>query len=79
MERRKVKLDLNNIDEVTAFVSDMNSFGSDINGYSDSITIDVKSYLSVLGLGRREFYVEIITPREEEMERFREVIKRYEI
>ncbi len=79
MERRKVDLDLNNIDEVTAFVSDMNSFHSDINGYSDSITIDVKSYLSVLGMGRKQFYVEIITASQEEMDRFREVIKKYEV
>lgn len=79
MERRKVNLDLNNIDEVTAFVSDMNSFHSDVNGYSDNIVIDVKSYLSVFGLGRSEFYVEIITASEKEMDRFREVIKKYEI
>ena len=79
MERRKVRINPHDIDEVTSFVSDMNSFHSDVNGYSDNIVIDVKSYLSVFGLGRSEFYVEIITANEKEMDRFREVIKKYEI
>lgn len=79
MERRKVRINPHDIDEVTAFVTDMNSFHSDVNGYSDNIVIDVKSYLSVFGLGRSEFYVEIITASQEEMDRFREVIKKYEV
>lgn len=75
----KIRLDLDDPDIFKGFSTDMNSFHSDIDARYGSIHLDAKSLLAIVALGKPEFYVTLISEDEDEILRFREVIKKYEI
>lgn len=57
----------------------MNSFKSDIDARYGSVHLDAKSLLAIVALGKPDFYVTLISEDEDEILRFREVVKKYEI
>ena len=79
MEPVRVRLNLDDPDVFKSFSSDMNSFRSDIDAFSGSISLDAKSLLAIVSLGKPEFSVAIVSADPDEIRRFREVIRKYEI
>lgn len=75
----KIHIDLNDPDIFKEFSSDMNSFKSDIDARYGSVHLDAKSLLAIVALGKPDFYVTLISEDEDEILRFREVVKKYEI
>lgn len=76
---KKVRVDLERIDFIEEFIQDMNSFRSDINAMYGTINIDAKSFLAIVALGKPEFYIALISSDPEEVDRFCEVVNKYEI
>lgn len=75
----RIRLDLDDPDIFKNFSSDMNSFKSDIDAKAGSIHVDAKSLLAIVALGKPDFCVTLISEDEDEILRFREVVKKYEI
>lgn len=78
----KIKIRLNNIDNVKKFVSIANSFQSDIDVFSNAFMnmIDGKSILGVLSLDiSKNMYVRIISNDENEIKRFEEEMEEFKI
>lgn len=75
----KIHIDLDDPDIFKEFSSDMNSFKSDIDARYGSVHLDAKSLLAIVALGKPDFYVTLISEDEDEILRFREVVKKYEI
>lgn len=75
----KIRLDLNDPDIYKEFSGDMNSFKSDIDAKVGSIHVDAKSLLAVVALGQTDLEVSIVSADEDEIRRFCEVMKKYEI
>lgn len=75
----KIRIDLDDPDIFKEFSSDMNSFKSDIDARYGSVHLDAKSLLAIVALGKPDFYVTLISEDEDEILRFREVVKKYEI
>lgn len=74
----KIRLELDDPDIFKEFSADMNSFSSDIDARYGSVHLDAKSLLAIVALGKPEFYVTLLSNDEDEINRFREVVKRYE-
>lgn len=75
----KIRLELDDPDIFKEFSADMNSFSSDIDARYGSVHLDAKSLLAIVALGKPEFYVTLLSNDEDEIRRFCEVIKKYEI
>ena len=75
----KIRLELDDPDIFKEFSADMNSFRSDIDARYGSVHLDAKSLLAIVALGKPEFYVTLLSDNEDEIRRFCEVIKKYEI
>lgn len=75
----KIHIDLDDPDIFKEFSSDMNSFKSDIDARYGSVHLDAKSLLAIVALGKPDFYVTLISEDEDEILRFREVVKKYEV
>ena len=75
----KIRLEMDDPDIFKEFSADMNSFRSDIDVRYGSVHLDAKSLLAIVALGKPEFYVTLISNDPEEIVRFREVVKKYEI
>ena len=75
----KIRLELDDPDIYKEFSADMNSFSSDIDARYGSVHLDAKSLLAIVALGKPEFYVTLLSNDEDEIRRFCEVIKKYEI
>lgn len=75
----KIHIDLDDPDIFKEFSSDMNSFKSDIDARYGSVHLDAKSLLAIVALGKPEFYVTLLSDDTEEIARFCEVVKKYEI
>ena len=75
----KIRLELDDPDIFKEFSADMNSFSSDIDARYGSVHLDAKSLLAIVALGKPEFYVTLLSSDEDEIRRFCEVIKKYEI
>ena len=76
---KKVKVDLEQIDFLEEFIKDMNSFRSDIDAKVGSVYVDAKSFLAIVALNKSIFEVIINSDDEDEINRFEEVIEKYEI
>lgn len=74
----RIKLELDDPDIFKEFSADMNSFSSDVDARYGSIHLDAKSLLAIVALGKPEFYVTLISNDEDEIAKFREVVKKYE-
>lgn len=75
----RIRLNMDDPDIFKEFSTDMNSFRSDIDAKSGSVHVDAKSLLAIVALGKPEFEVAIVSSDEDEVRRFREVIKKYEV
>ena len=75
----KIRLEMDDPDIFKEFSADMNSFRSDIDARYGSVHLDAKSLLAIVALGKPEFYVTLLSDNEDEIRRFCEVIKKYEI
>ena len=75
----KIRLDMDDPDVFKEFSGDMNSFHSDIDAVCGSIHVDAKSLLAIVALGKPEFDISIVSADEEEVRRFYEVVKKYEV
>lgn len=68
-----------NITDVDSFCKDVNTFKADINAGEGNRVIDPKSLLSIMTLDLlKKIRVEIITDDEYEINRFRELLNKYE-
>ena len=75
----RIRLNMDDPDIFKEFSTDMNSFRSDIDAKSGSVHVDAKSLLAIVALGKPDFYVTLISEDEDEILRFREVVKKYEV
>ena len=75
----KIHIDLDDPDIFKEFSSLMNSFSSDIDARYGSVHLDAKSLLAIVALGKPDFYVTLLSDDADEINRFREEIKKYEI
>ena len=74
----KIRLELDDPDIFKEFSADMNSFSSDIDARYGSVHLDAKSLLAIVALGKPEFYVTLLSNDQDEINRFYEVVKKYE-
>lgn len=71
MELKKIKINLNHIDDVNKFIKVVRSFASDIDIIADRACLDAKSYLGVRSLDlSQNVFVRIISDDIEECEKF---------
>lgn len=75
----KIHIDLDDPDIFKEFSSDMNSFKSDIDARYGSVHLDAKSLLAIVALGKPDFYVTLLSDDTDEINRFREVVRKYSI
>lgn len=62
MENRKIKINLNSIDNIKRFNQVVRQFRSDVDVVSDKIILDAKSFLGLYSLNlSRDIYVRIIS------------------
>ena len=62
MEQRKIKINLNNIDDIKRFIKVVEKFMSDIDSVTDRVVLDAKSIMALYSLDlSQDVYVRIIS------------------
>lgn len=62
MEQRKIKINLNNIDDIKRFIKVVEKFMSDIDIVTDRVVLDAKSIMALYSLDlSQDVYVRIIS------------------
>lgn len=62
MEQRKIKINLNNIDDIKKFIKVVEKFMSDIDIVTDRVVLDAKSIMALYSLDlSQDVYVRIIS------------------
>lgn len=62
MEQRKIKINLNNIDDIKRFIKVVEKFMSDIDIVTDRVVFDAKSIMALYSLDlSQDVYVRIIS------------------
>ena len=62
MEQRKIKINLNNIDDIKRFIKIVEKFMSDIDIVTDRVVLDAKSIMALYSLDlSQDVYVRIIS------------------
>ena len=75
-----MKIKIRNGDDAKKFVNDVSKFPCDINLHDGHQVFDAKSIMAVLTLDfSKEFEIRCISDDSEILEKFKEVIKYYEI
>lgn len=77
---KRVTIKFNTPEEVSDFINICSKYISDINIYDGSITVDAKSIISMFKIaGGKHIEVEMISCDKNEVERFKNDIKQYEV
>lgn len=72
------KINLNKIDTIKRFVSVVNTFVSDVDIISGSITVDAKSIMALYTLDlSKDIYVKIISDNIDECRKFDEAMEEF--
>lgn len=78
MKKNKIKIVLN-FNNIKEFINIVSSFSSDIDLIKGNYVVDAKSIMGILSLDfTRDTYVQIHSDNKEEIERFKNEMKRYE-
>lgn len=77
---KSIEIKFKSPEETTEFINICSSFISDINIYDGSIAIDAKSIVSVFSLSQSKVIrVEMISKDKEEINRFIDKIRKFEV